>query len=250
MSGHSHWATIRRKKDAADAKKGKVFSKLARSIIAAARFGGADLATNGRLRQLLEDARAARMPKENIDRAIKRGTGELDGVRLEEIVYEAYGPGGVAIMIELLTDNRNRTAAEIRKLLDVNGGSLARGGATAWMFDLMGLVTVLQRDIEEDALFEVAVEAGAEDMVRVGDTYQITCVVADFESVRTAIEQADIPVDSAQVTRIPKDSVALDAHTARRMLKLMDALDDQDDVQNVYANFELPDEVLAEEGAA
>ena len=246
MSGHSHWATIRRKKDAADAKKGRVFSKLARSIMAAARMGGADPTTNVRLKQLLDDARAARMPKENIERAVRKGTGDLDGEQLEEIVYEAYGPGGVAIMIEILTDNRNRTASEVRKLLELSGGSLAGSGATAWIFEQMGLVTVLCENADEETLFEVAVEAGADDMDPVGDAFQITCQVSDLESVKSALQARDIPLDSAQVTRIPNSTVNLDAETGKKILRLMDGLDDHDDVQNVYANFELPEELLAE----
>ena len=246
MSGHSHWATIRRKKDAADAKKGRVFSKLARSIMAAARTGGGDVTTNIRLKALLDEARAARMPKENIERAVRKGTGELDGVSLEEIVYEAYGPGGVAIMIEILTDNRNRTASEVRKLLEVSGGSLAGSGATAWIFEQMGLLTVRRQDAEEEALFEVAVEAGADDMTAVSDAFQITCQVAEFENVKSAVEAAGIPLDSAQVTCVPKTTVELDAAAGRKILRLMDGLDDHDDVQNVYANFELPEELLAE----
>lgn len=247
MSGHSHWATIRRKKEAVDAKKGKVFSKIARAIMAAARQGGADPNANIRLKALMEEARACRMPRDSIERAAKKGAGELPGEQLEEIVYEAYGPGGVALVIEVLTDNRNRTAAELRKLMDVYGGTM--DGSTAWMFEPKGLITVQRENAEEDSLFELAVEAGAEDMEAVGDVFQITCEVGEFEGLKAALEQAEIPVESAQITKIPKTNLPLDEAAGRKILKLMETLDDHDDIQNVYANFDLPEGMLAEETA-
>ena len=245
MSGHSHWATIRRKKEAADAKKGKVFSKLARAIMSAARQGGGDPEVNVRLKALMDEARASRMPRDNIERAIKKGTGELAGEQLDEIVYEGYAPGGVAMLIEVLTDNRNRTAAEVRKLMDVYGGTM--DGSTAWVFEPKGLITVLRENAEEDKLFEIAVEAGAEDMESVGEAFQITCQVGDFESVKKALEEAEIPCESAQIAQIPKTNVPLDEAQGRKVLKLMDALDDHDDIQNVYANFDLPESLLVAE---
>ena len=247
MSGHSHWATIRRKKEASDAKKGKVFSKFARAIMAAARSGGGDIATNIRLKAVLDEAKAARMPKENIERAVKKGTGELAGEQLEEAVYEAYGPGGVALLIEILTDNRNRTASSVRKALDVSGGSLAGAGSTAWIFEKKGLITVGQGNADEEALFEITVDAGAEEIEPVGDAFQITCDVGDFEPVKQALTEKDVAIEAAQITMVPSNTVPLDAAGARKILRLMDELDDNDDVANVYANFELPDEVLAEE---
>jgi len=246
MSGHSHWATIRRKKDVVDAKKGKVFSKLARSIMAAARSGGGDPTSNIRLKALLDEARSCRMPKDNIERAVKKGTGELAGENIEEIIYEAYGPGGVAIMIEVLTDNRNRTASEIRKILEVHGGSLAGSGATAWLFSKKGLITVNRDAAAEDTLFEIAVESGADEIEPVGDSFQMTCQVQDFEAVKEALRLKNVPVSSAQITMVPSTTVPLEVEPARKILKLMDALDDHDDVQNVYANFDLPEAILAQ----
>ena len=249
MSGHSHWATIRRKKDAADARKGKVFSKFARAIMAAAREGGGDPTSNIRLKALLEEARSARMPKDNIDRAVKKGTGDLAGEQIEETMYEAYGPGGVALLIECLTDNRNRTAADVRRLLEINGGSLAGSGATAWIFEKKGLITVSRQDADEEALFEIAVDAGAEEIEPVSDAFQITCEVADFEAVKQALSDKGVPVEAAQLTMVPTNTVPLDRGASRKILRLMETLDDADDVQNVHANFELPEEVLAEEAS-
>ena len=187
------------------------------------------------------------MPRDNMERAIKKGAGELGGEQLDEIMYEAYGPGGVALVIEVLTDNRNRTASEVRKMMDVNGGNLAGGGSTAWIFEPKGLITVLQENAEEESLFELVVEAGAEDMDALADSFQITCEVADFENTKKALEQGEIPIDSAQVTRLPKNTVQLNESDGKRILRLMEALDDHDDIQNVYANFELPEALLAEE---
>jgi YebC/PmpR family DNA-binding regulatory protein len=222
-----------------------VFSKLARAIMAAARSGGGDPNSNIRLKAVLDDARAVRMPKENIERAIKKGTGELEGEQIEEAVYEAYGPGGVAMLIEILTDNRNRTASVLRKLLDTHGGSLAGSGATAWLFSKKGLVCVAKRNATEERLFETTVEAGADEIEEVGDSFHITCEPASLEKIKRALDGKSIPIESAQVTMLPSSSVPLDVETGQKILRLMDALDDEDDVANVHANFDLPAEILA-----
>jgi YebC/PmpR family DNA-binding regulatory protein len=244
MSGHSHWATIKRKKGAADAKKGAAFSRAAKLIMAAARSGGGDPEMNLTLRYAIDDARAVNMPKDNIERAIKKGTGELEGVRLEEIVYEGYGPGGVALLIETLTDNRNRTAPEIRKLFENAGGSMAGPGSTAWMFDKKGVIAVTKDAVVEDKLMEIALEAGAEDMQVLDDIYEITCEASAFNDVRTAIKDAGIEVESAEVTNIAKQNVTPEGGDAKRVLRLMDALEDHDDVQTVSCNFEITTEMV------
>jgi YebC/PmpR family DNA-binding regulatory protein len=246
MSGHSHWATIRRKKGAADAKKGKVFSKCAKLIMNAARKGGSDPETNQSLRYAIDDARSVNMPKDNIDRAILKGTGELPGARLEETVYEGYAPGGVALMVEALTDNRNRTTAEVRHLFEQAGGSLAGPGSVAWMFENKGVLSVKKDDADEDTLLEIALEAGAEDLRVFDDLYEITCEPPAFESVKQSLAQNDIPIDTAQIAQIAKQNVTPDLSDARKTLHLMEALEDHDDVQNVYANFDIPAELVAE----
>ena len=247
MAGHSKWANIKHKKARMDAKKGKIFSKIAKEIIAAAREGGGNPDNNLRLRLAIEKARANDVPNENIERAIKRGTGELEGVELEETVYEGYGPGGVAVMLEILTDNRNRTAAEIRHIFSKNGGNLGESGCVAWMFVKKGLIRVeVERSgLDEDQMLEVALEAGAEDMTMEDDVYEITTDPQDLASVHQEFVDRGIPVDAAEVTMIPKSTVTVDGEEARKVLKLMDALEEHDDVQNVYANFDIPDEVLA-----
>lgn len=246
MAGHSHWASIKHKKAAIDAKRGKIWSKVSKAIIVAARIGGGDPKMNPRLRLAIEDAKAVGMPKDNIMRAIKRGTGEIEGAALEEVTYEGYGPGGVAIMCDALTDNRNRTAAEIRKCFDLHNGKLGGAGCVAWMFETKGLFLVPANQVNEEKLMEVALEAGAEDVKQVGDKFEITCDPSKFSDVSEAFDQAGIPCDSRSVTRIPKDYVDLDADTARKVLKLMEELDEHDDVQNVSSNFNIPDEVMAE----
>ena len=246
MSGHSHWATIKRKKGAADAKKGKVFSKCAKLIMSAARTGGGDPNMNLTLRYAIEDARAVNMPKDNIDRAVRKGTGELEGVTLDEIVYEGYGAGGVAIMVEVLTDNRNRTAPEIRKLFENAGSSLANPGSVAWMFEKKGIISVKRDAAEEDKLLDIILEAGADDMQSFDDFYEITCEPSAFSNVRKALLDNNITPDTAQVANVAKQNVTPSTDDARKALKLMEALEDHDDVQNVSANFDIPPELLAE----
>jgi YebC/PmpR family DNA-binding regulatory protein len=246
MAGHSHWAGIKHKKALIDNKRGKVWSKISKALMVAAKLGGGDPDTNPRLRVPLADAKTARMPKENIERAIKKGTGELDGGDVEEVVYEGYAAGGVAVMCEILTDNRNRTAPELRKLFEVHGGKLGEAGCVAYLFDRKGLATVPCEQASEDELMEVALEAGAEDFRREGDTYEVTCDPEVFTDVLAALEVAGWEPDMKQVVRIPISTVDLDAETGRRVLKLIEALDDHDDVQNVSANFNIPEEAMAE----
>ncbi|MGA2035667.1 MAG: YebC/PmpR family DNA-binding transcriptional regulator [Thermoguttaceae bacterium] len=246
MSGHSHWATIKHKKAAVDAKRGKVWSKLAKAIIVAAKHGGGDANMNLRLRYAIDDAKAVGMPKENIQRAIKRGTGEIDGVILEEVVYEGYGTGGVAILCEVLTDNRNRTAPEIRKIFEMSDGKLGGAGCVAWMFENKGLFIVPAAGIEEEKLLEIASDAGADDVAQSGPNFEVTCDPAAYRDVAKALEEAGVKTEASQVTRLPKTTVDLDADAARKVLKLMERLDDHDDVQNVSSNFNIPDAVMAE----
>jgi len=246
MAGHSHWAGIKHKKALIDNKRGKVWSKIAKALMVAAKLGGGDPDTNSRLRVPLADARAARMPKDNIERAIKKGTGELEGGDVEEVIYEGYAPGGVAVMCEILTDKRNRTAPELRKLFEVHGGKLGATGCVAYLFQRKGLVIVSADQADEDALMEVALEAGADDVRRDGDTFEITCEPETLSDLLTALEKKKIETQGAQITRIPDTTVDLDADAGRKVLKLMEALDDHDDVQNVSANFNIPDEAMAE----
>ncbi|HEX4148244.1 MAG TPA: YebC/PmpR family DNA-binding transcriptional regulator [Pirellulales bacterium] len=246
MAGHSHWANISRKKSLIDNKRGKLWSKLSKGIIVAARMGGGDPDMNLRLRYAVDAARAISMPKDNITRAIKKGTGELEGGNLEEILYEGYGPGGVAVLCEILTDNRNRTAGEIRKVFELADGRLGESGCVAWMFDRKGLFEIPASKIEEDALMELALEAGADDVRRSGESFEVTCDPSVFQQVSEALAQAKLTPEVSEITRIPKNTVDLDAETARKVLKLMEKLDDQDDVQRVASNFNIPDEAMAE----
>jgi len=246
MSGHSHWAGIKHKKALIDAKRGKVWSKLSKAIIVAARMGGGDPDANNRLRVAIDAARAVSMPKDNIMRAVKRGTGELEGTTLEEVVYEGYGSGGVAILCDVLTDNRNRTTSELRKAFELHDGKLGSAGCVAWMFDKKGLFFVSADKTTEDALMEVALDAGADDVKLMGDKFEVTCDPAAFQRLADALAKAGIETDAKEITRIPKDSVTLDIDTARKVLKLMERLDDHEDVQNVSANFDIPEQVMAE----
>ena len=248
MAGHSHWAGIKHKKALIDAKRGKLWSKLSKAIIVAARRGGGDLDMNIRLRTAVDDAKAVSMPKENIARAIKRGTGELEGGNLEEVVYEGYGPGGVAVMCEVLTDNRNRTAPEVRKIFEMAGGKLGATGCVAWMFDKKGLFIVSADKADEDTLMEICLEAGAEDVRRDGDKFEILCSPDAHPAVAKALADANIETDVSELSLMPNSTVDLDAENARKVLKLMENLDDHDDVQNVSSNFNIPDEVMAEIG--
>lgn len=245
MAGHSHWANIAHKKSLIDNKRGKLWSKLAKGIIVAAKMGGGDPNNNLRLRYAIIDAKAGNMPRDTIDRAIKKGTGELEGVNFEEILYEGYGPGGVAILCDILTDNRNRTAGEVRKIFEIAGGKLGATGCVAWMFDRKGLLAISDDQIDEETLMELVLEAGAEDVRRDANTFEVICEPESFTSVCDAVEKAGLKTELQKITRIPKDTVDLDAATARSVLKLMDALDDHDDVQNVAANFNIPDEAMA-----
>lgn len=246
MAGHSHWAGIKHKKALIDNKRGKVWSKISKAIILAARTGGGDPDMNPRLRVPLADARAARMPKDNIDRAIKKGTGELAGGQVDEVIYEGYGPGGVALMCEIMTDNRNRTASEVRKLFEVHGGKLGATGCVAYLFDRKGLILIPNDKTDEDALMEVALETGADDIRSEGENFVVTCEVDVYSDVCEALEQASIETSVKQVTRIPNSMVDLNIDVGRKVIKLMEALDDHDDVQNVAANFNLPEEAMAE----
>jgi YebC/PmpR family DNA-binding regulatory protein len=246
MAGHSHWANIARKKALIDNKRGKVWSKLSKAIIVAAKHGGGDPAANLKLRYAIDAAKAISMPKDNIQRAIKRGTGELEGGNLEEALYEGYGAGGVAVLCEILTDNRNRTAGEIRKIFELADGKLGASGCVAWMFDRQGLFFVAAESIAEDALMELALEAGANDVKRIEDRFEITCDPSIFAQVGAALTDGGISIDSSEITRIPQSTVDLDTETGRKVLALMERLDDHDDVQCVSSNFNLPAEALAE----
>jgi YebC/PmpR family DNA-binding regulatory protein len=248
MSGHSHWAGIKHKKALVDAKRGKMWSKLSKAIIVAAKMGGPDPDANLRLRYAIDDAKAVSMPKDNIQRAIKKGAGELEGVNFEEVIYEGYGVGGVAVLCQVLTDNRNRTAPEIRKIFELGHGKLGGTGCVAWMFDSKGFFLIPTDRVDEDRLMEVALEAGADDVRPDGKNFSLTCDPAVYEAVSKALSDAGITPEVKEITRIPKTTVDLDADAARKILKLMERLDDHDDVQNVSANFNIPDEVMAEMG--
>ena len=244
MSGHSKWATIKHKKGAADKARGKLFAKLIRQVEVAARQGGGDPESNPTLRTMFQKARDNSVPLDTIERAIKRGTGELEGVTYEQITYEGYAPNGVAILIEVLTDNRNRTGSDIRSLLKKTGGSIAEPGAVAWQFERKGIV-ILPKSVDEDDIMLAALDAGAEDLVDEGDTWRLTSAPTDLPSVREALEAAEIAFDEADVTMLPTMTVPLEtADAARAVLRVIDALEENDDVQDVYANFDIPDEVL------
>ncbi len=245
MSGHSKWATIKHQKGAKDAARGKLFAKLIRQVEVAAREGGGDPADNPKLRTMFQKARDSSVPLDTIERAVKRGTGELEGVTYESITYEGYASHGVAVLVEVLTDNRNRTGSEVRTLFSRNGGSLAEPGAVAWQFDRKGVI-VVPRSVDEEELMLTALDAGADDIADDGDSWRVTTPPSDLHAVQTALEGAGITVDSADVTMVPSTQVALDtAEAAKQVLRLIDALDDHDDVQEVYANFDVSDEVMA-----
>ena len=240
MSGHSKWHTIKHKKGALDAKRGKIFTKLIKEITVAARTGGSgDVNANARLRKAVTDAKGQNMPNDTIDRAIKRGTGELEGAQYDEITYEGYGVGGVAVMVETMTDNRNRTVAEIRHLFSKNGGNLGEAGSVAWMFDKKGYFVVDKKAKPEDELFEIVIEAGAEDLKDEGEVFEITCAPESFEAVQDALKAKGVETQAAEVTMLPQNSIKLEGADAKSMMKLYDALDDHDDVQKVYANFDI-----------
>ncbi len=247
MAGHSKWAQIKHKKAHADAKKGRLFTKIVKEISVAARLGGGDPEGNPRLRLAIEKAKEVNMPSENIKRAIMKGTGELPGVSYEEYSYEGYGPGGVAVLIEVLTDNKNRTVSELRHLMSKHGGSLGEAGCVAWMFEKKGYILVEKGNVDEDTLMSVALDAGAEDMKNdpKEDNYEVITRPEDLNSIKESIESAGISVSLAEITMLPKSYVTLDEKNSEQMMRLIEALEDHDDVQNVYANFDIPEEVMA-----
>ena len=247
MSGHSKWASIKHKKGAADAKRGKIFTKIIKEIIVAARLGGGDENSNARLRAAILKAKAANMPKDNITRGIKKGTGELEGVEYVELTYEGYAPGGVAIMVEALTDNKNRTAADVRSIFNKTNGNLGENGCVSYMFSRKGLITFSSEKYEEDALFEAALEAGAEDMEHSGDIYEVMCEPDSFEDVLNTLEKAGFESESAEVTKLPDTTITLDNETTQKVLNLVERLEDNDDVQAVFTNMDIPDDFEPEE---
>jgi len=250
MSGHSKWAQIKRKKAKNDQQRGKLFSKLIREITTAARVGGGDPKGNMRLKAALEEAKGVNMPADTLKRAIQKGTGELPGEAYEEVTYEGYGPGGVALMVRVLTDNKNRTAPEIRHAFAKFGGNLAEVGSVGWMFERKGLVEVDASRVDEDELLALALDAGAADMRRVDASFEITTGPGDFEAVRRALEERGVPLQSAEVTYVPQSTVRLAGKEAQQILRLVEGLEELDDVQQVYANFDIPDEVLEASGVA
>ena len=244
MSGHSKWSTIKHKKGAADAKRGKLFTKLIKEITVAARMGGGEIEANPRLRHAITSARAQNMPKDTYERAIKKGTGDLDGVNYEEILYEGYGPAGVAVLVETLTDNRNRTIAEVRNIFGKAGGNVGTDGCVAWMFDKKGLICVDKCETDEETLMEVVLEAGAEDIKEERDSFDIIIDPADFDTVKDAVDAAGIECTMAEITMIPQNMTKVEGKDAEQMIKFMDALDDSDDIQKFYTNADIPDEVF------
>lgn len=247
MAGHSKWAQIKHKKAHADSKRGKVFTKIVKEISVAARMGGGDPDGNPRLRSAIEKAKEANMPSDNIKKAIMKGTGELPGTTYEEITYEGYGPGGVAILIEALTDNKNRTVSEIRHILSKHGGNLGETGCVSWMFEKKGYILVEKTKIDEDTLMSIVLDAGAEDMKNdpKEDNYEIITSPENLKAVKEAIERNNIPISLSEITMLPKSYVLLDGRSADQMMRLSELLEDHDDVQNVYANFDIPEEAMA-----
>jgi YebC/PmpR family DNA-binding regulatory protein len=246
MAGHSKWKNIQHRKGRQDAKKGKIFTKITKELMLAARLGGGDPGANIRLRSAIDDAKAVNLPKDKIETAIKKGTGEIGAENIEEVFYEGYGPGGVALLIDVATDNRNRTVAEVRHILAKNSGSMGESGCVAWMFDKKGVITFAKERYSEDQLLEIGVEAGAEDVEDNGDEWEVRSRPEDFSAVREAFEKAGFEFVSAEVSMVPKTTIQVDRETGEKLLKLYDALDENDDVQNVYANFDLPEELLQE----
>jgi YebC/PmpR family DNA-binding regulatory protein len=244
MSGHSKWHSIKHKKMAMDARKGKIFTKIIREIMVATKTGGPNPETNPRLRLAIEKAKSVNMPNENIQRAIKKGTGEEGGVNYEQVTYEGYGPGGVAIFVEVLTDNKNRSASEIRSIFSRHNGNLAGAGSVSWIFERKGLISVKKENVDEDKLMSIILDAGAEDMRIEKDTYDVITSPENFEDVKKVIEMNKIPIENAGITYIPKNTVSLEGKEAEQLLKLLDELEESDDVQNVYANFDISDEIL------
>ena len=244
MSGHSKWSSIKHKKAATDAKRGKIFTKLIKEITVAARLGGGDQEANPRLRSAIQAAKSENMPKDNVERAIKKGTGELEGVNYEEIIYEGYGPGGAAVLVESLTDNKNRTVADIRSIFGKNGGNLGENGCVAWMFDKKGYIAVDSKSVDEEELMETALEAGAEDIKEDNGNYEVITAPGDFETVKEAIDKASITCIDAEVTMLPQTTTNLSGKEAEQMIRLIEMLEDCDDVQKVYNNADIPDEIF------
>lgn len=242
MSGHSKWATIKHKKGAADAKRGKVFTKIIKEITVAARLGGGDPETNPRLRTALLKAKGANMPKDNMERAIKKGTGDLEGVDYVELTYEAYGPGGVAILIDALTDNKNRTAADVRSILTKGGGSLGASGCVSYLFQRKGIINFPASEYSEEEIFEAALEAGADDVSAEGDDIELVTSPEEFESVLAALQEAGFQESMAEVSKVPDTTISLDAEGTRKALRLIERIDDHDDVQSVATNLDIPDD--------
>lgn len=242
MSGHSKWATIKRSKGKADAARGKLFNRLIREITIAARMGGGEAETNPRLRTAISAARAANMPNKNVESAIQKGTGQLEGVSYEEITFEGYGPGGIAVIVECMTDNRNRTVSEVRHALTKFGGNMGQSNSVAWMFKLKGVIRVAKDAMAEDQLMEVVLEAGAEDMSLDGEEFEIVTLPDTFDAVREALEKVNITPVSAEISKIPENPVKVDGENVSKVLKLMEALDDLDDTQHVYSNFDISEE--------
>ena len=244
MSGHSKWSSIKHKKAATDAKRGKIFTKLIKEITVAARMGGGDAETNPRLRAAILAAKGENMPKDNIARAVKKGTGELEGVNYEESIYEGYGPGGAAVLIESLSDNKNRTVADIRYIFSKAGGNMGENGCVAWMFDKKGYIAVEDKAVDEEALMEAALDAGAEDIREDDGNFEVISTPEDFEGVKAAIDNASIPYAVAEMTLLPQTTTLLKGKEAEQLVRLMDALEDCDDVQKVYTNADIPEEVV------
>lgn len=250
MSGHSKWSSIKHKKAAKDAKRGKLFTKLIKELTVAARLGGGDINGNPRLRTAVLTARSNSMPNENIERAIKKGTGELEGVHYEEVNYEGYGPGGAAIMASTLTDNRNRTVSDLRRIFEKHGGNMGAAGCVAWMFSKRGLITVEHGKVGEDRLMEIALEAGADDVKDSGDIFEVDTAPETFEAVKTALQDAGVDMASAEVTMVPQNTVSVTGKDAEQTMKLLEELDDHDDVQNVASNVDIPQDEMERLSAA
>ncbi len=249
MSGHSHWAGIKHKKAANDAKRGKLWSKIARLIIVAAKAGGGDPAQNLSLRYAIDKAKAANMPKDTIEKAIKKGTGELGNISYEEVLYEGYAPGGVAIMVEALTDNRNRTAPEVRKIFEKKGGQMGTSGCVNYMFSKKGVILVNAEGVDEDAVMELALGAGAEDVLNEGEVFEISCSTEVYTELKNAIEAAGFKIESAELSMIPENTITVtDSETARKILDMVEMFEDQDDVQNVFSNYDISDEIMEKLG--
>lgn len=244
MAGHSKWANIKHRKAAVDAKRGKMFTKLIRELTVAAKEGGPDADSNPRLRAAINTAKGQNMPNDTIDRAIKRGSGDMEGVVYQEVFYEGYGPGGSAVYVQALTDNKNRTVAAVRSLFHKNGGNLGETGCVAWIFEMKGRITFNSESVTEDQLFDIAIDAGAEDVIEEDNDLVVITSIDNFENVKTVLKDSGLEYDEAEVTMVPQSNVKIDGKEAERMIRLMEALEDSDDVQNVYANFDISEELL------